>query len=139
MADVRRFPEGSQRIKVLVVDDDEHMRATLQRMLRRDADVTTAASAEEALAQIGCGDYDAILCDLGICERAGQHLLQLVRDQVPAAADRMLFMTGGALTEEEDAFLDAMASRTLAKPFNRTELMTVLKRLMRGDEPGPAT
>ncbi len=130
----RRFPEGSQRIKVLVIDDEELMTAMVERMLRKHADVTTAGSAEEALTKLEDGGFDVILCDLSMPGMDGMDMHRhLCAESAASAAlaDRMIFITGGATTDKAARFLDAMADREVSKPFDRARILAALERFRR--------
>lgn len=131
MAEGPEFPKGSQRIKVLVVDDDENMISTLSRMLRRDAEITTAHSGEEALAQLERVEFDAVLCDMSMEGMSGRQVWDTIRREAPELAERIVFMSGGPITAEDEAFFDSMAERLLAKPFRRAELVAALQRFGR--------
>lgn len=131
MADESRCVDESRRIKVLIVDDDETFLWTLRRMLRRDAEVTTAHSGEEALAEIVAGNFDAVLCDVSLAGMIGHEVWDAIRRGEPELAERVVFMTGGATTAEDRAFLETVADRLLLKPFDHVELVAALRRFAR--------
>lgn len=118
-------------MKLLVVDDDEHIISMVSRMLRRDAEITAVRSGEEALAQIAGSDFDAVLCDMALAGMSGRAVWDGIQRDAPELAERMVFMSGGAITADEQAFLEVVAERLLAKPFRRDELLAVLKRFAR--------
>ena len=126
-----RFPLGSVRIRVLVVDDEEMLSSTIARMLRAHADVTLAGSAAEALAQVAGTAFDAIVCDVGMPNGGGEGLYRAIQARDVALAARMLFMTGGAVTLSQVAFLDEIADRGVSKPFRRDELLARLGELLK--------
>lgn len=76
-------PAGSKRIKVLIVDDDESFLSTLNRMLRRDLEVTTVYAGADALAAIEGGDFDVILCDMGLAGMTGREVWKAIQTQSP--------------------------------------------------------
>ena len=56
--------------KILLVDDDDLVRSTLDEVLQQEGfDVTTAASVPEALKYITSNVYDVLLSDLHMPER----------------------------------------------------------------------
>lgn len=126
-----RFPLGSVRIRVLVVDDEEMSTATVERMLRPHADVTVAGSAAEALAHVAASSFDAIVCDVGMPDGGGEGLYRAIQAEDEALAARMLFMTGGAVTRTQAAFLDEIADRGVGKPFRSDELLSRLSILLK--------
>ena len=80
---------GDARVRVLIVEDDPAMRATLAKVLARetharriDAEIATAASCEEACALFESEGFDALLVDVRLGaegDRSGFELLRRVR------------------------------------------------------------
>ncbi|HZP33113.1 MAG TPA: response regulator [Candidatus Acidoferrales bacterium] len=59
--------ESAKRARLLFVDDEESIRLTLTAVLQKHGfDVTAVGTVADALVQINCCDYDALLCDLNI-------------------------------------------------------------------------
>jgi CheY-like chemotaxis protein len=126
-------PEVARRGRILAIDDEPAVGATVRRMLQRHHDVTVAHSGREALAILERGErFDVILCDLMMPEISGMDVhAQLVRRD-PAHAGRMVFVTGGAFTASAQAFLDGIGNRKLAKPFGRHQLIDLVGELVGG-------
>jgi CheY-like chemotaxis protein len=107
------------------------MLRTLGRLLRPDADVSTAASALEAWdAFSGGARFDLVLCDVMMPGMTGLDLFDRVHALDPAAAQTFVFTTGG-IAPELEARLDATGMRCLTKPCDLAQL----RRLMKGEEP----
>ena len=106
------------RADVLVVDDERAVAITLARILVHHR-VTTVSSAREALELI-CADtpFDIILSDLMMPGMSGMELYDTLARERPQAAERMVFMSGGAFTPAARAFLDRVPNERLEKPFN---------------------
>jgi PAS domain S-box-containing protein len=124
-------PVVRRGLKVLAVDDEELIPRMLKRSLKGH-EVTGVHSAREALALLGDGcPFDLILCDVTMPVMGGLALLgQLQRDR-PEAARRLVFMTGGALSEEQRDALARSEVTVLGKPFDLSQLDEVLKRFAR--------
>jgi DNA-binding response OmpR family regulator len=120
---------GSQRIRVLVVDDEPDLRTTIERMLRRHADVTTAATVDEAMAALSHGEYDAMVCDYGVVGAPGGERWNRLEEQVPTMLEHLLVMSGGGISAEDQAVLDELADRLLLKPFRMDALLAALRRV----------
>ena len=81
----------SERIKVLVVDDDEMFRTVIGKELRKMGfDVAAAANGEEAFAQIDGGGFHVALLDVKMPGMDGLTVLQTVRERAPATEVVML-------------------------------------------------
>jgi hypothetical protein len=52
----------------------------------------------------------------------------------PELADRIVFVTGGALSEEGGAFLQAVSNPRLFKPFNPEELRGQIRKVLAASE-----
>jgi CheY-like chemotaxis protein len=88
-AGAERVPgELTTRLKnarILAVDDQEDARDLLRVILESaGAEVTTAASAAEALELLRREPYDGLIADLGMPQMDGLELIRLVRQSLPA-------------------------------------------------------
>ena len=93
-------------LRVLVVDDEPLVGATVERALA-EGEVTFVTSAAEALERIRGGEaYDRILCDVMMPEMSGPELYEVLGRVSPEHQRRLAFMTGGAFTEGAVAFVD---------------------------------
>ncbi|HEU4405595.1 MAG TPA: ATP-binding protein [Polyangiaceae bacterium] len=129
-------PRGTCRL--LIVDDEVPLARVFARALG-DFDVTccsTGRAALERLAAQGFDAFDAILCDLIMPEMTGMELHAAVAAASPAAARRMIFMTGGTFLDSARDFLDGIDNVTLVKPFKLAELRRALATALA--RPGPA-
>jgi PAS domain S-box-containing protein len=114
---------------VLVVDDDDRLRETLGRLLRKEYDVTVAARAEDALAPIRDGKrYTVIVSDLMMPEMTGMEFYAQLQGLDPQQAQRVVFITGGAFTSTANTFLATVANPRLDKPFELTALRNLVRR-----------
>ena len=110
--------EQTVRGRVLVVDDEPALLKTIQRMLEREHDVVAVPSAREALTLVEGGmRFDVILSDLMMPEMTGMDLHAALAALSVEQADRMIFMSGGALTPDAVKFFEAQPNPTLDKPF----------------------
>jgi len=116
--------------RILVIDDQPTLTRAIRRMLGGH-DVTTVASARDALARMEGGErYDAILTDVMMPEMSGMELYTELSRVAPEEVSKMVFMTGGAFTEQARAFFDRVANPTLEKPFDKATLVAVLEHLL---------
>jgi two-component system copper resistance phosphate regulon response regulator CusR len=117
-------------MRILLVEDDAELRASVARGLREAAyAVDAVASGPEAVAQAGAHAYDAIVLDVLLPGQNGREVCQAIRrqgNQVP-----ILILTALDGVEQRIAGLDAGADDYLAKPFDFGELLARLRALTR--------
>jgi nitrogen-specific signal transduction histidine kinase len=118
--------------RVLVVDDEPMLCATIERILANDHDVMAMTSARQAAQLIARGDrFDIILSDLMMPEMTGMDFYRELRRSAPDQADKIVFMTGGAFSQDAAAFLHRMPNPSIEKPFKSKALRELLQGLMR--------
>ncbi|BAY12412.1 response regulator [Calothrix sp. NIES-2098] len=118
-------------LRILVVDDDEDTRQMLAFILEQcEVQVTTAASATEALNIFSQSKPDILLCDVGMPHEDGYSLISKIRSQeddrqrIPAVA-----LTAFARDEDRQQAIAAGFNQHLAKPVNLYELVAVVVSL----------
>ena len=120
---------------ILVVDDEPQFLRALQTNLRGAGyDVTTAATAEEALSAAALRPPDAIILDLLLPDRRGTEVCRDLRRWTEAPI--ILVSAVGEEAEKIEA-LDAGADDYVTKPFAIGELLARLRAALR--RAGPAT
>ena len=124
---VARAARAARRARVLIVDDEPMLVGVIRRSLSKEHEVVAITSASEALDRIRAGEsFDVILCDLMMPQMTGMDLHAELRRVDPAAAERMVFMTGGAFTPAARAFLDEVPNQRLEKPFDAQHLRALV-------------
>jgi PAS domain S-box-containing protein len=114
-------PDGGDRRRVLIIDDELALAKALARQLASRYDVDTASTAAAALAQLAVHAYDAVVCDLRMPDQSGPSIHAAVHARAKAQADRFIFTTGGSYGTSDDE-IHERARRTgrpvLEKPFD---------------------
>lgn len=108
-------------MKLLVVDDDVHIRRIVSLYLRGH-DVAEAATAEDALARVGSERFDAVIVDLILPQFGGLRLCRKIKEGTPAP--RVIVMSGDEQLRDEAR--QAGADAFLAKPFTKDDLNALL-------------
>src|SRR5205807_921393 len=85
--------------------------------------------------QDGLGGFDVILCDLQMPDMSGMELHAAVRAQMPALADRFVFVTGGAFSSDARRFLEESVAAVIQKPFRLEDLMALIEQTTTGRDP----
>jgi two-component system response regulator MprA len=117
-------------MRVLVVDDEQAVRESLDRALRLEGyEVALAAGGREALASVAARTPDAILLDVMMPLVDGLEVCRRLR----ASGDRtpVLMLTARDAVADRVAGLDAGADDYLVKPFALEELLARLRALLR--------
>jgi len=130
-----------KRGRVLIVDDEPLVGNILHRILAVAHDVVVLPSARTAVEQLEAGErFDVILCDLMMPDMSGVDFHHAVAERMPACADRIVFITGGAFSSHARDFLDGVANERINKPFDATLVRRVVRRFvepdLRGTSPG---
>lgn len=115
--------------RVLVVDDELHIRRLLRRTLERGGyAVEEAVDAAEALAAVTRIRPDAVLLDLGLPDRDGVELIQPLKK----GGDLVIIVVSAREeTEEKVTALDLGADDYVTKPFDADELLARLRVALR--------
>lgn len=114
--------------KIVVVDDEAAIRRLLRSALERECyQVVEAANAREALSSLSIDRPDAVLLDLGLPDREGMELIQLVKK----AGSALIVISAREATQEKIAALDLGADDYVSKPFDTDELLARLRRALR--------
>jgi PAS domain S-box-containing protein len=119
--------EGRRLFRVLVVDDNPQVLATLAEMMRRVGHtVTPAITARGALQDYRPGNVDIVVTNIGMAEMNGWQFAERLRAIDPRVP--MLFITGWGLREEDHARLAGLGvRRCLFKPVRPEDLDAALQ------------
>lgn len=113
--------------KILVVDDDRDVRATLEFHLRVSGyEVATAESAEQALSRFAAVDPDVVITDVQMPGMSGIDLLRRLKE-ARASVDVLVITGYESLRSTVDA-LRAGAYDYLVKPLDADQLDAVLEQ-----------
>jgi two-component system KDP operon response regulator KdpE len=116
------------RAKVLVVDDEPHIRRLLRSTLERsNYDIVEAANAREALTALADAP-DIVLLDLGLPDRDGIELVPLIRKNSKAT---LLVVSARDATDQKVTALDLGADDYVTKPFDTEELLARMRAALR--------
>jgi CheY-like chemotaxis protein len=74
--------------------------------------------------------FDAILCDLMMPEMSGPRFYEELARLAPEQAQRVIFMTGGAFTEQSRAFLSDTGLPCVDKPLELQRLHDLLAAMV---------
>ncbi len=117
-------------MRILVIDDDPAVNASLERALRLEGyEVVTAADGTSGLEALALTPPDAVVLDLGLPDIDGLEVckrMRAARDDTP-----VLMLTARDAVNDRVQGLDAGADDYLVKPFALAELLARLRALLR--------
>lgn len=115
-----------RRFNVLLVDDDPLVLRALARLLGAHK-VTTAAGGKAALDLLAQhSDFDVILCDLMMPDVTGMDLYEELVRWGSGLERRIVFASGGAVTDRARDLLERVPNLRLEKPLDRAEVEEAL-------------
>ena len=98
--------------KILIVDDEDLIRWSLRKKISNWGYQTfEAANAKSAIEMAEKESPELILLDIRLPDVNGLELKEMITRQWPVYEDRVIFMTGDAVHQEENGDV-------IAKPFN---------------------
>jgi CheY-like chemotaxis protein len=121
-------------IRILVADDEVHIRRVVTMFLERAGyTVETASNGKEALDSILKSPPDVLLTDINMPQMTGQQLCQELHKQLPERTFPIYVMTSMTERENRDWQLKIPNSSLLEKPVSMRVLVSDLaKRFARG-------
>ncbi len=119
--------------RILVVDDEEVVHASLRKILSRlGLSVESAFTAKDALARLASEQFDLVITDLMMPGMNGIELLGAMTDQ--GVKPPVLMITGYPTIRTAVQALRLGAMDYIAKPYTRKELLAPVKRALRLEE-----
>ena len=127
-------------IRVLIVDDQEMIRAGLRVIIDAHPDLQVVAESGDALAAIrllGDTDVDVVLMDIRMPVMDGIEATRAIRDHFAVMSGetdtggypRIVALTANAFAEDAKAAHDADMNAHLSKPLDFNKLKNILARI----------
>lgn len=117
------------KIKILLVDDEENVRNALKRVLKREGyEVYSVPGGIEALSQLRKISPDVIISDFLMPEMDGIEFLQKTRELQPEAV-RIILTAHADLQMALQAINEAGIYRLLTKPWDAADLKIMLNQI----------
>ena len=119
---------SEERRRVLVVDDEPAIGASIARVLGDRHEIVALTSGVEALERVGRDPeaFDVLLCDLMMPDLDGIRLHQRIFEIAPELARSTVFFTGGAFTDAAQQFLATTGHPVLEKPVDVEQLVGII-------------
>lgn len=117
---------GTQRSRILLVEDNADLRGYLSRLLSRYYDVMTVDDGHAALAAIHAQRPDLVLTDVMMMGINGVELVRILRQDSRTMTLPVIILSARATEEARIEGLKAGADDYLVKPFSARELVARL-------------
>jgi two-component system response regulator AtoC len=116
--------------RILLAEDDEIMRITIQdRLERQNWTVDTAVNGREALEKIKSSSYHIVVSDIRMPELGGVELLEAI-NELTAATD-VIMMTAYGSVDDAISCLKMGATDYILKPFDMDDLVIRINRTLK--------
>jgi two-component system, NtrC family, nitrogen regulation response regulator NtrX len=113
---------------ILVVDDEDEIRSSLEEILREEGyTVTAAATAGEALTLLNDAPYDLVLLDIWLPDRDGLDVLAEIQQSLPDSRPDVIIISGHGTIESAVRATKLGAYDFLEKPLSLERTLIVLK------------
>ncbi len=117
--------------RILVVDDEVHIRDILQEYLAEENfQVETASDGFAALELLGRKTFDLIITDIKMPRIDGRLLYEAIRRQSPELARRVIFATGDTLSRETNRFIEKTGNPNLRKPIKLEKVLQAIDAVL---------
>ncbi len=120
-------------MKVLVIDDDQRIRKSLNRILKDDYIVDVAKSASEGEELAYNSYYDAIVLDMSLPDMAGDDLASLFKTKIPNTP--IIAISDHCSINDKNIAFEKGVDDFLIKPINGRELKSRVKVHIRKNNP----
>lgn len=125
----REMSASATKLRILLVEDSEILRETLQALVEDlGHTVTTAKDGLGAVAEFSQAEFDVVLIDVGLPDIDGYDVAKRMRASLAGKKMRLVAMTGRAQPSDKVDALNAGFDDHLAKPFEIEELSALLRQ-----------
>ena len=123
----------SESPRILIVDDNEDNRYTLQLLLETDghARIATAAGGNEALALLGKERFSLVLLDMMMPGMNGDEVLRIIKNDPDTRDISVVVISADTDTDKVSKCIEMGADDYLPKPFNPTILRARIASALR--------
>lgn len=129
---VRDLKEKKRKPSVLVIEDDDTMRAALKRILESDGlDVRSAADGTQLGEALGDTPVDLILLDVGLPWINGLELAKLLKEHEALKEIPLVFISGKTSEFDIKRGFEAGADDYIKKPFEIEKVKKTVRTLLK--------
>ena len=117
--------------KCLLIDDDLPIINLLSRVfVLEGCEVEKALDGKSALEKMDAIPFDFITCDVRMPGMDGATFYQKLKEKKSPYLSKIVFITGGTMSDEIQGFLNSIGNPLLKKPFELEDIKEVIQGLL---------
>ena len=117
--------------RILVVDDEPHIRRVLEAMLGKEGfEVHSASDGEEGLRVMAGGGIDLVILDLLMPGTHGLEVLARIRNDSERGTTPVIILTAKGQDIDREAAFSGGADDFMTKPFSPKKLVARIRELL---------
>jgi len=117
--------------RILVVDDEPHIRRVLEVVLDKEGfDVVVASEGGEGLAVVEGGGIDLVILDLLMPDTNGLEVLAKIRANPDISATPVIILTAKGQDADREAAFAGGADDFMTKPFSPKKLIARIREIL---------
>jgi DNA-binding response OmpR family regulator len=117
--------------RILVVDDEPHIRRVLEAMLGKEGfEVHSVSDGEEGLQAIADGGVDLVILDLLMPGTHGLEVLAKIRSDPEHSRTPVIILTAKGQDTDREAALTGGADDFMTKPFSPKKLVARIREIL---------
>lgn len=123
--------EDSKQGTVLIVEDNEDLRAMMVRLLENEYHTVDAPDGQAALEKMADRDIDIVITDVMMPRMDGLELTRRLKQDINTSHIPVIVLTAKNQTEDRAEAYECGADAYLSKPFNLTVLLARIRNLLK--------
>ena len=120
-----------EKVKILLVEDDEINSFAISQMLKRIGDITEVNNAEDAIRLTNNNLYDIILMDINLRRgKSGVEAAHAIRENNLYVNTPIVAITAYAMSDDRTEFLRLDFTHYLSKPFSQDQIQKLILEII---------
>jgi CheY-like chemotaxis protein/signal transduction histidine kinase len=129
--DVNQVITGSQKRKILVIEDNADNRLTVRALLQEIYFLIDADNGEEGVEKTLEMLPDLVLLDISLPKMNGFEVIKILKNNEKTKNIPVIALTAKAMKSDREAILEAGCDEYIAKPIDQEELLLKIENLLR--------